>query len=51
MEAKLGMKVKEHIVLKKFTGDGPDDRTDEPDEVLVIEDGVIIQHIINKQNI
>jgi hypothetical protein len=42
-------KIKETIVLKKFDGDGPEDRTDEPLEVLVIEDGKIISHTKRSQ--
>lgn len=39
----LGTDIKERIVLKKFNGDGPEDRTDEPIEIIVIEDGKILR--------
>jgi len=42
-------KVTERIVVKKFEGDGPNDRTDEPLETVVIEDGKIIE-IIKRGN-
>lgn len=41
--------IKERIVLKKFDGDGPEDRTDEPLETLVIEDGKIIEHKVREE--
>lgn len=35
--------VKTRIVLKKYAGDGPADRTDEPIETIVIEDGEVVE--------
>ena len=40
----LGTEVTERIILKKFNGDGPENRTDEPVEVIIIEeDGRIVR--------
>ena len=39
----LGTKITERIILKKFNGDGPSDRTDEPVETIIIEDGKILR--------
>jgi len=39
------LKIKEKITVRKFEGDGPPDRTDEPFETVVIEDGKIIEVI------
>lgn len=38
------VKVKERMVLKKFLGDGPEDRTDDPVEIIVVENGQIVEH-------
>ena len=35
------------IVLKKFDGDGPEDRTDTPLEVVTLKDGQIVSHVFN----
>ena len=45
------LKIKEKVTLRKYEGDGPDDRTDEPIETVIIEDGKITQVIKrNDQN-
>ena len=35
--------VNERIILKKFNGDGPPDRTDKPIETIVIENGKVVE--------
>lgn len=47
----LNTNVTESIVLKKFEGDGPKDRTDEPIEIIEILDGKIVSHIKDGQRI
>lgn len=44
----LSSKLSEKITLKKFDGDGPINRTDDPIETFVIQDGTIIEHTFGK---
>ena len=39
----LKTNVNERIILRKFDGDGPPDRTDAPIETIVIENGKIVE--------
>ena len=45
----INPKIRETVTLHKFEGDGPPDRTDQPIETVVIEDGKIISHVIYKE--
>ena len=47
MNSTLHTKLTEHVVVKKYAGDGPNDRTDEPDEIIELHNGLVIKHTIN----
>lgn len=44
MEEKSSLKIKEKIVLEKYDGDYSSEK--EPIEIIIIEDGKILEHII-----
>lgn len=43
VSSKFAAKTK--VTLRKFEGDGPEDRTDEPIETITVEDGKITEVI------